>query len=101
MTYLLLHVLQAELQKLFELVDEKLEYRAVVRDAEAQPLSIIKQLFTGNIAQMTCMLEHLEAKYQDCIYCVHFDGGSQRSGHYICVVMTPAGGRWFCVLTRS
>mgnify|MGYP003333588637 CR=1 FL=1 len=93
MTYLLLHVLQAELQKLFELVDEELEYKPVVREAQAQPLSIIKQLFTGNIAKMTFMLEHWEAKSQGRTYSVHFDGGSQRSGYFICVVIARAAGR--------
>ena len=81
MSYLLLYVSRAHLQELFELVDEELEYKRVVRDEQAQPLSIIKHMFTGNIAQMTFMLEHWQAKYQDRIYSVHFDGGSQRSGH--------------------
>ena len=80
MSYLSLYVFQAQLQELFELVDEELEYKRVVRDEQAQPLSIIKQLFTGNIARITFMLEHWHAKYQDSIYSVHFDGGSQRSG---------------------
>lgn len=73
----------------------------MVRDAQEQPLSIIKQLFTGNIARMTFMLEHWQATYQGRIYSVHFDGGSQRSGHYICVVIARAAGIVFlidCVL---
>ena len=90
MPYLLLYVFQAQLQELFELVDEELEYKRVVRDEQAQPLSIIKRLFTGNVAQMTFMLEHWQAKYQDRIYSVHFDGGSRRSGHDIYVVMDRA-----------
>ena len=101
MSYLLLYGFQAQLQEFFELFDEELKYKRLVRDEQAQPLSIIKQLFTGNVAQMTFMLEHWQAKYQDRIYSVHFDGGSQRSGRDIYVAMDRAACIFFlidCVL---
>ena len=72
---------QASLQKLFDLVDVKLEYATVKRDAHSMPLSIVQQLFTGNRSGMKSMVAHWEAYMDGVTYSVHFDGGSQRPGH--------------------
>jgi hypothetical protein len=47
----------------------------------ALALETVKQLFTGNRVEMTLMLEHWEGVHKGIKYSVHFDGGSQRSGH--------------------